>query len=290
MSKIITTGINGLVGSKFKQLFSSQYEIINLGLDEATPTDITNLANVEAIVAQNSDAIAVVHLAAYTDVNGAFAQTDDQNGLAYQVNVLGTQNIVATARNYHKYLIAVSTAYVFDGAKETPYTETDPPRAIEWYGQTKLLAEESIISAPDLKSSILRIDQPFQNETAAKQDTLHRIITGLEANTLYPQFTDHYFGPTYLDDFAKIIDFFLRKQLTGIYHCSSGESWTDYDFARLIARKYNFDPDLVQKGSLEKYLATTNRPYQVNTALNIDKLKSVLDFDLTPIDVAIKGL
>jgi dTDP-4-dehydrorhamnose reductase len=287
-TKIITTGINGLVGSCFKKRYGEQYEIINLGLDEKTPTDITDLAAIEEIVQANPDAEAILHLAAYTDVNGAQAQNGDKNGLAYRVNVLGTKNIAEMAASYNKYLMVISTAYVFDGEKSEPYIETDQPRAIEWYGQTKLWAEEEVLARRDLQAAILRIDQPFSLGDFEKKDVLHKIMAGLETDSLYPQFNDHYFGPTYIDDFARVMDFFLRQRLTGIYHATSGESWSDYKFARLIAEAFGFDLEKVKEGSLTEYLKTAARPYQRNTALNNAKLLNVLDFELQNIAEIIK--
>ena len=101
-----------------------------------------------------------------------------------------------------------------------------------------------------------------------------------------PQFVDHNIGPTFIDDFAKVLDFVIRQKLTGLYHASSGESWTDYKFALEIAKRLGLENQL-KKGNLVKYLETTNRPYQKNTAMDVSKLKTLLDFKLTPIKEAI---
>jgi dTDP-4-dehydrorhamnose reductase len=79
----------------------------------------------------------------------------------------------------------------------------------------------------------------------------------------------------------------MRQNLTGLYHASAGESWTDYEFAKLINETFNLNFDL-KEGSLAEYLKTSNRPYQKNTALNIDKLKLILDFKLKSIKEAVK--
>lgn len=286
---ILGTGLNGLVGSKFVSDFSDRYHFDNLDLrDQQRPVDITNQQQVERVIAQ-SDAKFLIHFAAFTNVTAAFAQSGDKNGLCYQVNVEGTKNIAQACQKFNKHLIHISTAYVFDGEKEDLYTEQDPLSPIEWYGQTKAWAEEVVQSTTDLTWTILRIDQPFRSDPFDKLDVAWKLIQGMKAGKIYPQFSDHYFGPTYIDDFAKVLDAVVRLNLTGLFHATSGEQWSDFAFAQSLAQQLKIDYH-VEAGSLAKYLATSQRPYQKNTALAVEKLKSVLDFSLTPIKSAISQI
>ncbi|HPR14312.1 MAG TPA: sugar nucleotide-binding protein, partial [Candidatus Woesebacteria bacterium] len=263
---ILGTGLNGLVGSKFVSDFSDRYLFDNLDLrDKQRPVDITQQQQVESVIAQSA-AKFLIHFAAFTNVTAAFAQSGDKNGLCYQVNVVGTKNIAQACQKFNKHLIHISTAYVFNGEKEGLYTEQDPLSPIEWYGQTKAWAEEVVQSTPGLTWTILRIDQPFRSDPFAKLDVAWKLIEGMRAGKIYPQFTDHYFGPTYIDDFAKVLDAVIRLNLTGLYHATSGEQWTDFDFARSLAQQLHIDYQ-VEAGSLAKYLETSQRPYQKNTAL-----------------------
>jgi dTDP-4-dehydrorhamnose reductase len=285
-AKILGTGLNGLVGSKFVKDFQDQYEFDNLDLrDPKRPVDITNIKQLEEVISK-STAKYLIHFAAFTDVNGAWEQRGNKDASCYQVNVLGTKNIIQACQKFNKHLIHISTAYVFNGEKEGLYTETDPLSPIEWYGQTKAWAEEIVQKSEDLSWTILRIDQPFRSDPFSKLDTVHRLIEGMRADKIYPQFTDHFFGPTFIDDFAKILDAVIRLNLSGLFNASSGEKWTDYDFAKTISQKLNIDYQ-VEKGSLAEYLKTSQRPYQKNTALSIKKLEKVLDFKLTSIEKAI---
>lgn len=286
LNPVITTGLNGLIGSKLAKDFENQYDFTNLDIAHPTqPVDITNydqvLARFEALPA----AKAVVHFAAYTDVNGAWAQKDDKTGIAYKVNVDGTKNLIKACEATGKHLIHISTAYVFNGDKTEAYVETDALSPIEWYGQTKAWAEEAV-TASAIPWTILRIDMPFRSDAFAKIDFAHRIIKGMTEGKLYPQFNNHYVGPTFIDDFVKVIDFMLRTQTRGLFHASSGETWTDFDFAKLVSTKLNLGFD-VKPGDLNAYLATLTRPYQKNTGLNCDKLKGILDFQMKTIDQAV---
>jgi len=286
---ILGTGLNGLVGSKFVSHFSNHYQFDNLDLrDEKRPVDITNQEQVENVIAQ-SNADFLIHFAAFTDVSAAWEQNGDKNGLCYQVNVEGTKNIAYACQKFNKHLIHISTAYVFDGEKEGLYTETDPLSPIEWYGQTKAWAEKIVRTTDDLTWTILRIDQPFRSDPFPKLDIAWKLIKGMRAGKIYPQFSDHFFGPTYIDDFAKVLDAVIRLKLTGLFHATSGEQWTDFAFAQTIAQKLNIDYR-VEAGNLSKYLENSQRPYQKNTALSVKKLKSALDFSLTPITSAISKI
>jgi dTDP-4-dehydrorhamnose reductase len=284
MKKIILTGSNGLIGSKFKQLFSNKYDVV--GFDLSNPTnsvDITNLEVLKKNFQENKDAMAVIHMAAFTNVNKAFEETNNKDGLTYQVNVIGTRNIANFCREFDIPLIHISTAYVFDGKNPDFYLETDKINPIEWYGQTKAYAEEEV--QKNLNNyCILRIDQPFRLDEFKKKDMLAKIILGIENQILYPQFNNHYFGPTFIDDFCQVLDFFINNlDKTGIYNASSGEKWSDYQFANLVNQnlKTNYQ---IKPGDLKEYLKNSVRPYQENTALNIDKLKSVLNFKLRSIE------
>jgi dTDP-4-dehydrorhamnose reductase len=285
---LVATGLNGLVGSKFATDFSDKYSYDRMDIsDKNNPVDITNLEQVREVF-KNSSAKFVLHLAAFTNVTAAWEQSGDKQGLAYQVNVEGTKNIIKACKEFDKHLIHISTAYVFDGEKEELYKEDDKLSPIEWYGQTKADAEEAV-KGSDIDWTILRIDQPFRSDNFPKIDTAHRIINSLKDGNLYPQFTDHYFGPTFIDDFAKVIDWVIRTKTTGLYNATSGEKWTDFDFATLVNETLNLGGE-IKEGKLEDYLKTISRPYQRNTALDSSKLVSLLDFKLLSVKEAIKKI
>lgn len=284
---ILVTGSSGLVASHFLTFYNHKYQFEKLDVsNQINPVDITKLEDLNRAI-DKSKAKFLVHFAAFTDVSRAYLETDDQSGLAFQVNVVGTNNIVKVCQEHNIHLIHISTAYVFDGNKPEPYLETDQPNPIEWYGKTKHLAEQTVMTASNLSWSILRIDQPFGSLRHGKLDVLHKIIDRLQSNSLPPQFTNHTFGPTFIDDFTQIIDWVITTKSTGIFHASSGESWTDYQFASAV-RDVLQSPVLLKKGDLNDYLQTSNRPYQKNTALNCEKIKARLNFALTPISEAIK--
>jgi len=282
---ILATGVTGLVGSKFQQLYQEEYEVQNLDINHPiSPTDITNYDQVISTVSQSS-AKSLVHLAAFTNVTAAWEQRDDKNGLAYQVNVVGTQNIIKACKETNKHLIHISTAYVFDGESDNLYSEEDRPNPIEWYGQTKWEAEQAVMSS-DISWTVLRIDQPFRSDSFERLDVVRKIINGLNNNSLPPQFSNQYFGPTFIDDFAKVIDFFIRERSRGLFHASSGEKWSPFEFAQAVKTAHHLKGD-INPGDLDEYLKTLNRPYQKNTAMSSKKLRQMIDFQMKTVKEAL---
>lgn len=289
-SPLITTGLSGLVGSTFRDAFSSNYDFVNLDVsDPIQPVDITSYSAVAKAISA-SPAKAIIHLAAFTDVTAAWNQTGDTSGVAYKVNVLGTQNIAKAAKEFGKHMIHISTAFVFNGTKVGLYTEEDAMNPIEWYGTTKAMAEEMVMQECDPTAwTVLRIDFPFRKLPSPRPDIVRKNIEGLQKG--YPLFEDHFFGPTYLDDFAKVLDWVVQtagsSDSSGLLHASSGEQWSDFQLAQSLISLHSL-PYEAKSGKLAEYLKTTQRPYQKNTAMDISKLRSVLPFKLQSIEEALK--
>ena len=131
-----------MIGSRLTELTSDDFDW--LPLRHTDGFDITSVDKVDkAITSFNGEA--VLHLAAFTDLNAANKEQGDKNGPCYRINVLGTRNMAQACQKYGKYLIHVSTDAVFGGEKQSAYTEGDEPSPIEWYGQTKLWAEEEVL-------------------------------------------------------------------------------------------------------------------------------------------------
>ena len=170
--KIIGTGLSGLVGSRIIELLGDKYEFVDFSLD--TGVSILDKANLAAAFEKHKDAVAVLHLAAFTDTNAAWEQKGDKSGICYQLNVEGTRNILNLAKKYNQYLIYVSTDFVFDGAKDTPYTEIDEPSPIEWYGETKYLGEKVILDSGYQNYAITRITYPYRAHFETKPDIIRK--------------------------------------------------------------------------------------------------------------------
>ena len=279
--KVLATGATGLVGSRFVEMFSDKYDVINMDL--TTGVDITKAETFKPFFDAHPEAKALIHLAAFTDTNKAFAESGDKSGICYKVNVDGTKNIADICKERSIHLIHVSTDFVFDGKKETPYVEDDPTSPIEWYGETKAIAEQ-VVKDSGASYSIVRLAYPYRAHFDLKPDLVKKIRAGLESGKLYPQFSDSMITPTLIDDIARAFDKLIELKPNGIFHTVGSDSVSPYTLAKKVASAYGFDPSVVKEGSLTEYLKTAARPFARNVMMSNQKATEVLGLHFATLD------
>jgi len=262
MKKIIGTGLSGLVGSRIVELLKDKFEFVDFSLDSGV--DLLNKDSLTAAFEKNLDADIVLHMAAFTDTNAAWLQKDDKTGICYRLNVDGTQNIIDLCQKHNKYLIYISTDFVFDGTKTTPYTEEDQPNPIEWYGETKYLGEKLIIDQK-VNAAIVRITYPYRANFEAKPDIVKKVLTKLKNGEVVKMFSDQTCTYTFIDDIAYGLEYFFNQKTNGTFHLVGSSSHSPYEMSKLVAKAFGFDENLVQASSLEEFVKSQpegSRPWQ----------------------------
>ena len=141
MHNILVTGSNGQLGNEFRLVVDEKDKINNYFFTDVADLDITNKNDVSNFFVTNSIDI-VVNCAAYTNVDKA----EDDKEKADLINHIGPKNLAEICRERNGFLIHISTDYVFDGTKNTPYTETEETKPLGVYGETKLKGENAIIN------------------------------------------------------------------------------------------------------------------------------------------------
>lgn len=138
--KLWIVGAKGLLGSTLSSLCDKSKMVhFDTSRDQA---DITHLDLLRRIAHQNKPTH-IVNCAAYTDVDGA--ETNQER--AFHINAEGAENLAQVAKEFDAKFIHISTNFVFDGMKETPYLETDACRPLGLYGQSKWEGEQKVLSA-----------------------------------------------------------------------------------------------------------------------------------------------
>ncbi len=283
---ILATGATGLVGSRFVEMFVGKYDVINMDL--TTGVDITQVETFTPFIAKHPDAKVLIHLAAFTDTNQAFAQSGDKMGICYKVNVEGTNNIADICKKRGIHLIHVSTDFVFDGLNPPAggYLEDQSLSPIEWYGQTKAMAE-GIVAESGASYTIVRLSYPYRASYDLKPDIIKKIRAGLESGKLYPQFTDTLITPTFIDDIASAFDKIIELKPQGIFHTVGSDSLSPYNLARKVATAYGFDPSVVKEGNMTEYSETTARHFARTVVMSNVKASQTIGLHFATID---KGL
>ncbi|WP_298314783.1 dTDP-4-dehydrorhamnose reductase [uncultured Aquimarina sp.] len=249
--RVLVTGGDGQLGKCIKVL-EKDYPTLNLSFTSSKDLDITNKKNIAEFFKNNSLDY-VINCAAYTNVEQAEKEPDK----AYLVNAEGVKKLAEICKKYDATLIHISTDYVFDGYKNTPYIEEDVPNPINEYGKSKLkgeqyiqdiLGEHFIIRTSWLYS---QFGKNFYKTILQKSTTEEKLtITTSETGT-----------PTNANDLAKFIINIIKSASSkyGIYNYSNlGES-TWYSFAYEIVRI----SDKLDTRNLEKadnYFTLAERP------------------------------
>jgi dTDP-4-dehydrorhamnose reductase len=219
MPRWFVTGAGGQLATAFSRVLEGE---VFLSREEAL--DIRDAEAVRAAV-RGFAPDAVLHCAAYTDVDGA--EADPRTAEA--VNVLGTRNVVQAVRGTHTAVVYFSTDYVFDGAKGAPYVESDRTHPLNVYGRTKLAGEKEVLAW--VHGTVIRTSWLFSETGHNFVKTI--LAAGKErAGTGEPlRVVDDQVGsPTYAGHLAAAVDEALQSGVgPGLYHLAGSGycSWCE---------------------------------------------------------------
>lgn len=238
---IAITGATGLVGSGIIHILKKDFHFIPLTHDTLDITDLSQVQN----TLKNIDFDIFLHLAAYTNVDGA----ENERAQAHAINVVGTQNLFRTTKEIGKKFIYFSTDFVFDG-RNPPYTEDSLPHPIGYYGQSKWEGEQELKD----EATIVRISYPYGSKMGTKLDFVQRIKSLLEQGKELTMITDGAMTPTYINDIAYALSFILKNPLPQIYHLVGSQSVSPFESGQMIAKRYGLPLELVKPISYEEYM------------------------------------
>ena len=213
-------GANGQLGCELQRTLAS-HELILMDL----PTfDLTKSSCEEQVA--NAQPDLVIHAAAYTDVDGAEHQPD----LAMAVNAQGTAWVARGTTRAEARLIYISTDYVFDGLKTTPYLESDLANPLNLYGKSKLEGERLALDlCPN--SLVVRTSWLYGAHGKNFVKTMMRLAT--EQSELRVV-ADQRRCPTNAADLAQSLAQMHRENIRGIVHATGTGDCTWHELASAI--------------------------------------------------------
>lgn len=244
--KVLVTGAKGMLGQDLCPIFEDAGMFV-------IETDVENLDITDFKAAENFITNArpqiIVHLAAYTNVDGA--ETDREK--ADIINHKAAENLARISKKTGAILIYASTDYVFDGTKKEPYLPNDPVNPLSVYGKTKALGETAVIENAE-KYYIARTSWLYGINGKNFIETMLKFgKAGKEIKVV----NDQTGSPTYTVDLALGILKLLNKPY-GIYHISGEGETTWYDFANEIFTQADIKADLAPV-STEEYTKGQNK-------------------------------
>ena len=220
---VLVTGVKGQLGHDVV-LELNRRGIPCLGVDQED-FDIADPAAVEAFFAAHRPE-AVVHAAAYTNVDGAEANRE----LAFQVNGRGTENLARAAEALGAKFVYISTDYVFSGVGDRPWQPNDPTAPCNAYGESKLAGEKAVLALSS-RAFIVRTSWVFGINGKNFVKTMLRL--GAEKEEL-KVVSDQIGSPTYTPDLAWLLCDMLETERYGIYHAANSGLCSWYAFASRI--------------------------------------------------------
>ncbi len=281
--KILLTGVNGQVGHALKTKLL-QHEVIALSREQL---DLTKAHDIRRIVREIKPDL-IINPAAYTAVDKAESEPE----LAHAINVIAAQILAEEAARLNVALIHFSTDYVYDGAKNSPYVETDDVNPVSVYGKSKLAGEEAIrtVGLPHL---ILRTSWVYGSYGKNFLKTILRL--GAERDSLRVV-ADQLGAPTSSESIARgvmqLVDVWdpLQSSQTGIYHFTNTGETSWHGFSCEIVNEYNRFANEKKwpalKTNIENITAITTADYPTpaarpaNSRLDNTKLKKTFGIEL----------
>jgi len=237
--KILVTGADGQLGRALQKVLPENETVFTTRKD----LDITNKKQVVQQIASVRPDF-VIHTAAYTDVDGC----EKNPKLANNINFEGTKNITKACEKVGATLIYISTDFVFDGKKKTPYKESDATHPLQVYGKSKLAGEKEVQKLP--KYYIIRTSWLFgptsREASRGKSNFVQTILALAKKHVEIKVVSDQIGCPTYAKDLSKeikklIYDIRNKKYESQILHVTnSGEtSWADFAKEIIKQKKLN---------------------------------------------------
>lgn len=266
---ILITGCNGQLGNEI-QLLQAQYAQHTWFNTDVNELDITDKAAIERFVEENEIG-GIVNCAAYTAVDKA--ESDPQ--LARKLNADAPTFLAEVVGKRGGWMVQVSTDYVFNGTKHTPYVETDEPCPNSVYGQTKLEGEQAV-SKLCPNAMIIRTAWLYSEFGNNFVKTMIRL--GREREQLGVIF-DQVGTPTYAHDLAMVIMTAIDNGIKpGVYHFSNEGVTSWYDFTKSIHRLSGINTCQVSPLHTAEYPTPACRP--AYSVLDKTKIKAAYGIEI----------
>jgi len=227
--KVAVIGANGQLGSDVVSAFVKQEDAVcPLGHADI---ELASLDSVSKCLKELQPQL-VVNTAAMHHVE----RCEQEPEKAYAVNALGSRNLAIVVRDLGAVLTHVSTDYVFDGSKRTPYEEEDAPRPVNVYGNTKLSGEYFVRCTVD-KHFVLRTSALYGKSPCRAKGGLNFIELMLKLAKERGEVhvvDSEVVTPTATAELAQQIVALSRSEAFGLYHATAEGSCSWFEFARLI--------------------------------------------------------
>lgn len=279
--KIFVTGANGLLGQKLISLMAAKPEIELVASSRGEKRIKTNNYAYECLDITDRDKVRqvihrvrpdmIIHAAAITNVD----QCEINKDACLAANVTAVKDLVHAAEENGCFFLYVSTDFVFSG-EAGPYEEGDVPEPVNFYGESKLQAEE-VVKSSTLNWAIARTVLVYGVlPDMSRSNIVLWVKNNLEKGKAIRVVNDQWRTPTLAEDLALGCYLIAKKQAKGIFHLSGKDRMTPYELAIKTAEYFNLDKNLITATDAAEFKEVARRPPR--TGFVIDKAVNLLGY------------
>jgi len=225
MQKILVTGGDGLLAHQLKQIAPRDFELHFLARAEF---DLLYPRLMAQRLAELQPQI-VINTAAYNLVD----RCEIERELSWAVNATAPQQLAELCAAKNIRLVHYGTDYVFDGAKKSPYSETDAPNPLNHYAAGKFAGEQAVLRASP-ENLVLRTSWVFDWHPVQTKTFVHTILKAVREDRALKSTTDQISVPTLASDLAQWTLELLRQNSGGLFHAVNDEGVSRFDWTKII--------------------------------------------------------
>ena len=267
--RILITGATGQLGRSVVEELQPHFNILSTARKIPVETltacpvvemDISNKSIVQQVVSKHEPDV-LIHLAAMTNVDGCEREKEK----AWDINVKGTEHLLQVISGSETRIIFISTDYVFDG-ENGPYGVDAKPSPINYYGKSKLAAENAIRGGRNAWV-ILRTNVLY-GAGGSPASFVRWVTESLKIGNEIRVVDDQYGNPTWTGSLAESVKLLIVLNSEGLFHYGGADFISRHQFALKIAVTYNLDQSLIKKISTEELGQLAKRPLQSGLTTN----------------------
>jgi dTDP-4-dehydrorhamnose reductase len=277
MRKILVIGAKGMLGRDVVETLRTSFPE-----DEITGWDVgeIDIQEERSTVTRIRDLKPgwIINVAAYTDVDGC--ELNEQK--AFAINAEGVKHVALGAVTCGAKVVTLSTDYIFDGKKGSPYLEKDSPNPLNVYGRSKWKGEQYV---QELVKDVLIIRTQWLYGKYGK-NFVASILRQAREKTALSVVNDQVGSPTYTVDLSRAISLLIERKARGIFHVANSDSCTWYRYARAILKLSGIEGVKVVPISSKELAYPAVRP--AYSVLDTKKLKRETGLTLRPWGEALK--
>lgn len=289
-SKLLITGGSGFLGWNLAQYATRSYEVfftyhqspISIPACQEYRLDLQDARKIEEVI-EDIQPDVLIHTAALANVD----LCEKHRSIAHAINVAATENLAICAEEIGCRFVYISTDLVFDGQKGN-YCETDTPHPISYYGETKLLGEQAVISI-STNYLIVRPALMYGIGNSVNGSFTDWIRDGFEHHKAISLFTDQYRTPLFvIDAIRALLELIGHPNKNEMYHIAGTERINRYDFGKIFAQVFGYSDKCLQPVRMQEMATLAQRGK--DCSLDTQKMQAVLSFQMSDVTTGLKKM